>query len=90
VAHLRRGGSGGRRDRGVYRGPQHRARARDQSLRETGQALAEEQAGITPHPASGLSPTAYDLLHIGAWALVIFGALLIIVGLIGYWAVANA
>ena len=36
-------------------------------------------------PASGLSPTAYDLLRIGAWALVIFGALLIVVGLIAYW-----
>jgi hypothetical protein len=35
-------------------------------------------------PASGLSPTAYDLLHIGAWALVIFGALTVIVGLIRY------
>ncbi len=33
----------------------------------------------------GLSQTAYDLLHIGAWALVIVGALLIVVGLIGYW-----
>src|ERR1700730_7732375 len=27
---------------------------------------------------------AYDLLRIGAWALVIVGALLIVVGLIGY------
>jgi hypothetical protein len=36
-------------------------------------------------PATGLSHTAYDLLRIGAWALVIFGALLVIVGLIGYW-----
>jgi hypothetical protein len=33
----------------------------------------------------GLSPTAYDLLRIGAWALVIVGGLLIVVGLIGYW-----
>jgi hypothetical protein len=35
--------------------------------------------------ASHLSATGYDLLHIGAWALVIFGALLIVVGLIDYW-----
>jgi hypothetical protein len=28
----------------------------------------------------------YDLLRIGAWTLVIFGALLIIMGLIRYWA----
>ena len=39
----------------------------------------------TPVPASGLSQTGYDLLRIGAWALVIVGALLIVVGLIGYW-----
>jgi hypothetical protein len=37
------------------------------------------------HGARGLSPTAYDLLRIGAWALVIIGALLVVVGLIGYW-----
>ena len=36
-------------------------------------------------PTSGLSPTAYDLLHIGAWALVILGGLLVITGLIRYW-----
>ncbi len=35
-------------------------------------------------PASGLSPTTFDLLHIGAWALVIFGALTVILGLIRY------
>ena len=33
----------------------------------------------------GLSQTTYDLLRIGAWALVIFGALLVLVGLIAYW-----
>jgi hypothetical protein len=33
----------------------------------------------------GLSQTAYDLLRLGAWALVIVGALLIVVGFIGYW-----
>ena len=36
-------------------------------------------------PISGSSQTAYDLLRIGAWALVIIGVLLIVVGLIGYW-----
>lgn len=35
-------------------------------------------------PASGLSPTAYDLLRIGAWALVIFGTLTVVLGLIRY------
>jgi hypothetical protein len=33
----------------------------------------------------GLSKTAYDLLRIGAWALVIVGVLLVITGLIGFW-----
>lgn len=32
----------------------------------------------------GLSKTAYDLLRIGAWALVIFGALRVVVGLVAY------
>jgi hypothetical protein len=41
------------------------------------------QAGLIT-PASGLSPTNYDLLHIGAWALVIFGAVTVILGLIRY------
>jgi hypothetical protein len=41
-------------------------------------------------PASGLSPTAYDLLRIGAWALVILGALTVILGLIRYWTAAKA
>jgi hypothetical protein len=35
-------------------------------------------------PGSEWSQTAYDLVRIGAWALVIFGALLVAVGLIGY------
>jgi hypothetical protein len=34
---------------------------------------------------TGLSHTAYDLLRIGGWALVIVGVLLIILGLMGYW-----
>lgn len=35
-------------------------------------------------PASGLSPTAYDLLRIGGWALVILGGVTVAVGLIRY------
>jgi len=49
----------------------------------------EQVRGIQPAPAvpsSGLTPTAHDLLLIAAWALVIFGTLLVAVGLIGYWA----
>jgi hypothetical protein len=34
----------------------------------------------------GLSNTAHDLLRIGAWALVIVGALLVVTGLMRYWA----
>ena len=32
----------------------------------------------------GLPTTAYDVLRIGSWALVIFGGLLVIVGLIAF------
>jgi hypothetical protein len=35
-----------------------------------------------PREASALSPTNYDILHVGARALVIFGTLLVIVGLV--------
>jgi hypothetical protein len=44
----------------------------------------EGQHITVQHAASGLSQTAYDLLRIGAWALVIVGALVIVTGLIGY------
>ena len=37
------------------------------------------------HVHAGLSQTAYDLLRIGAWALMIIGGLLVITGLIRYW-----
>jgi hypothetical protein len=33
---------------------------------------------------SGLSQTAYDLLRIGGWALIVFGAVTVAVGLIQY------
>ena len=36
-------------------------------------------------PSRGLSQTASDLLRIGAWALVIVGGLLVVMGLIRYW-----
>jgi hypothetical protein len=39
-------------------------------------------------PASGLSQTNYDLLRIGAWALVILGALTVLLGLLRYWRAA--
>jgi hypothetical protein len=35
--------------------------------------------------ASGLSHTAYDLVRIDGWALVIVGALLVVTGLRRYW-----
>jgi hypothetical protein len=38
------------------------------------------------HLASGLSHTGYDVLVVGAWALIIFGFLLAAIGLIRYWA----
>jgi hypothetical protein len=37
------------------------------------------------HVHVGLSQTAYDLLRISAWALIIIGALLVLTGLIRYW-----
>jgi hypothetical protein len=40
---------------------------------------------VTSHRASRLSETAYDLLRIGGWALVVFGALLALVGLIRFY-----
>ncbi len=33
----------------------------------------------------GLSSTAYDLIRIASWALVIFGALIVLIGLIRLW-----
>jgi uncharacterized membrane protein len=38
--------------------------------------------GVAPIPASGLPPTAYDLLRIGAWALIVLGVVTVILGLI--------
>lgn len=51
----------------------------------------ETRVGALLHTVSELesghlAQTPYDLLRIGAWALLIVGGLLVIVGLIGYWA----
>jgi hypothetical protein len=43
---------------------------------------AEEEVAAPRMIHVGLSTTAYDILRVGAWALVIVGALLSIVGLI--------
>jgi hypothetical protein len=50
------------------------------------QELQLERAGVTGSatPASGLTPTAYDLLHIAGWALLLLGGLTVVLGLIGY------
>lgn len=55
------------------------------------EALQLERAGISlaARPASGLSPTAYDLLRIGGWALLILGAITVVLGLVRYWAQAR-
>lgn len=45
---------------------------------------AEEEVAAPRSIHVGLSSTAYDLLRIGGWALVIFCALLVIVGLIAF------
>lgn len=45
--------------------------------------LAEQ--GVHAEAASGLSATAYDALRIGGWALLILGALTVVLGLIGVW-----
>jgi len=41
-----------------------------------------EVASRVPPAHIGLSHTAYDLIRIGAWALVIFGGLIVVVWLI--------
>jgi hypothetical protein len=44
--------------------------------------LGPDFGGVAIH--RGLSPTAYELLRIGAWALVV-GGTLVLTGLIWYW-----
>jgi hypothetical protein len=41
---------------------------------------------IEPLSSAPLSRAAYDLIRIAGWMLVIFGAVIIITGLIRYWA----
>jgi hypothetical protein len=49
-----------------------------------------EVSGIHAALVSGLTPTAYDLIHVGGWALIIAGVLLMIMGLIRYSAAARS
>ena len=39
---------------------------------------------LSPHGASGLSPTAYDLLRIAGWALLILGVVTLTLGFMQY------
>ncbi len=43
-----------------------------------------------PHRSRGLSNTAYDLIHVGGWVLIVAGVLLMIMGLIRYAATVRA
>lgn len=47
-------------------------------------ALREKWVGAEATPSTGWSQSVYDAVRIGGWALLIFGVLLIVVGLIGY------
>jgi uncharacterized membrane protein HdeD (DUF308 family) len=59
----------------------HRPRLARLTLRE--RRLSE--IGVPFHaPMPGLSQTPYDVLRIGAWALVMLGALTVVLGLIAY------
>jgi hypothetical protein len=49
-----------------------------------------EVSGTRAALVSGLTPTAYDLIHVGGWALIIAGVLLMIMGLIRYAAAARS
>jgi hypothetical protein len=53
--------------------------------RGLGVSLGAESGPNTVTTTSGLSHPAYDLLQIGAWALVILGVLTVTLGLIRYW-----
>ena len=43
-----------------------------------------EISGTHAALVSGLTPTAYDVIHVAGWALIIAGVLLMIMGLIRY------
>jgi hypothetical protein len=46
--------------------------------------------GIHAELLTGLTPTAYDLIHVAGWALIVAGLLLMIMGLIRYSVAARA
>ena len=52
------------------------------SHRPVGAMVEVSEQGLRRVPATGLTHTAYDLLLIGGSALVIYGGLLVILGLI--------
>jgi uncharacterized membrane protein len=56
------------------------------SAHQPNSCLIRERGSPCHH---GLSPTAYDLLRIASWALVISGALLVLIGLMRYWIEAH-
>jgi uncharacterized membrane protein HdeD (DUF308 family) len=45
---------------------------------------------VLRRPVSGWSQTAYDLVRIGGWALILLGAVTVVVGLVSYWRSAPA
>jgi hypothetical protein len=62
-------------------------RAPDYSCRRSGEGFCPLETGSPKVLVTGhLARTPYDLLRIGAWALVIIGGLLVVTGLIRYFA----
>jgi membrane-bound ClpP family serine protease len=49
-----------------------------------------EVSGTHAALVSGLTPTAYDLIHVAGWSLIIAGVLLMIMGLIRYSVAARS
>jgi hypothetical protein len=68
------------------RAPQYASKClgHERGTAEAGQSLCEgeEVRYLVPEH---LSRTPYDLLRIGAWALVLVGGVLMVMGLIRYW-----
>jgi hypothetical protein len=62
----------------IEAGSHHKA-----AYRATETGLDEHMITIE-HAATGWSQTAYDLARIGGWALLIVGAVLLVVGLLRY------
>jgi hypothetical protein len=67
----------------------HSHRTKTFTTREYVYGLGPDNTGghyvTAKHATSGLSQNAYDLLQIGGWALVVFGSLLVLVGLTRLW-----